>query len=410
MNRKTFRFFRYLGPGVLVTVGFIDPGNWAANIGAGSEFGYTLLWMVTLSTLMLIILQHNVAHLGIATGKCLAENSFIHLKPKYNIMVLSTGFMASISTALAEILGGAIALDMLADIPLLIGAIILSVTVLLVTFLTNYRRLEKIIISFVAIISFCFLYELSLIDVDWVGAATSSIKPHIPQGSLLIIVSVLGAVVMPHNLFLHSEIIQSRKWFNKNAKIKRHLMRFEFFDTLISMIIGWAINSTIIILAVEIFFNNNIQVSELSQASKLLEPILGSKAAAVFAVSLLFAGFASSITAGVSGGIIFSGLFNKEYDHNGKYAKIGALLTLVIATFVILFISNPLQGLLYSQMFLSMQLPITIGLQIYLTSSKKVMGRDANGLFTNSVLIVCGVIVAFLNILLLLSEFKLISL
>ncbi|MFA7686205.1 MAG: Nramp family divalent metal transporter, partial [Candidatus Gracilibacteria bacterium] len=203
---------KYIGPGLLVTIGFIDPGNWASNLSAGADYGYTLLWMITLSTFMLIILQHNVAHLGIATGLCLAEATSVYLKPIYSKPILFSAMLASISTSLAEILGGAIALEMLFDIPVKIGAIIVLVFVIIMLFTNGYRIIEKWIIAFVSIIGIAFIYELALVNIDWGIAARSWVTPSFPEGSMVIIMSVLGAVVMPHNLFLHSEVIQSRKW------------------------------------------------------------------------------------------------------------------------------------------------------------------------------------------------------
>ncbi|MFL1780774.1 Divalent metal cation transporter MntH [Candidatus Hepatincolaceae symbiont of Richtersius coronifer] len=405
-KRKNFSVFRYLGPGILVTVGFIDPGNWAANLAAGSEFGYSLLWMVTLSTIMLIMLQHNSAHLGIATGYCLSENSARHLKPFISRGILLTAMGAAISTALAEILGGAIAINMLFGVPIKVAMFGILGIVILTLFFNTYKRIEKLIILFVAIIALSFFYETTLFSIDWEQVGISTITPSFPEGSLLIIVSVLGAVVMPHNLFLHSEIIQSRKWYLRSAKLKKKLLRYEFLDTLISMLLGWIINSVIIILAAEVFFKNNVLVTELSQAADLLTPILGGYSGVAFAIALLFCGVASSITAGMAGGTIFSGLFQKEYDETSKTTKAGVLSTLIIATLIILFIDNPLKGLIYSQMILSIQLPFTIFLQVYLTSSKKVMGEYANTKINNVLLISCGLFVSVLNILLLISIFK----
>jgi manganese transport protein len=196
--------FKYIGPGLLVTVGFIDPGNWAANIATGSEFGYTLLWIVSLSTIMLIVLQHNVAHLGIATGLCLSEAATIHLKPWISKSVLSFAVLASVSTSLAEIFGGAIALNMLFNVPIKIGAVLVTIFVMIMLFSNSYQKIERWIIAFVSIIGLSFLYELFLVKVDWIQAGIAWVKPSIPGGSILLIMSVLGAVVMPHNLFLHS--------------------------------------------------------------------------------------------------------------------------------------------------------------------------------------------------------------
>ena len=192
--------FKFIGPGLLVTVGFIDPGNWASNLAAGAGYGYTLLWMVTLSTIMLIILQHNVAHLGIATGLCLSEAATTYLKPVYSRTILGSAMLASISTSLAEILGGAIALNMLFHIPIKAGALLVLVFVIIMLLSNSYRLIEKWIIAFVSIIGLSFIYELSLVQIDWGQATRAWITPSFPEGSMIIIMSVLGAVVMPHNL------------------------------------------------------------------------------------------------------------------------------------------------------------------------------------------------------------------
>ena len=395
--------FKYIGPGLLVTVGFIDPGNWAANIATGSEFGYTLLWIVSLSTIMLIILQHNVAHLGIATGLCLSEAATIYLKPWISKSVLSFAVLASVSTSLAEILGGAIALNMLFGVPIKAGAVMVTIFVMIMLFSNSYQKIEKWIIGFVSIIGISFLYELFLVKVDWIQAGISWVKPSIPDGSILLIMSVLGAVVMPHNLFLHSEIIQSRQWNLQDEHIIKRQLKFEFADTLFSMIIGWAINSAMILLAAATFFSNGQKVNELQQAEKLLEPLLGANAAIVFAVALLFAGVASSITSGMAGGSIVSGMYKEPYDVKDNHSKIGVIVSLVGALVIIFFISNPFKGLILSQVFLSIQLPFTIAIQIYLTSSKKVMGKYANSRFLIALLSVIAAIVTFLNIKLLID-------
>jgi manganese transport protein len=393
--------FKYIGPGLLVTVGFTDPGNWAANLAAGSGYGYTLLWIVTLSTAMLIILQHNVAHLGIATGLCLSEAAVIFISPKISIPILSFAVLASVATSLAEILGGAIALDMLFDIPVKIGAILVTIFVLIMLLSHSYRKMEKWIIGFVSIIGLSFLYEIFLIDVDWAEAGISWVKPSIPGGSVLLLMSVLGAVVMPHNLFLHSEIIQSRQWNLQDHKVIKKQLRFEFADTLFSMIIGWAINSAMLILAAATFFKNGTKADELQQAESLLRPLLGSNASVVFAVALLFSGVASSITSAMAGGSIFSGMYKEPYDIKDYHSKIGVIVSLVGALVIIFFIGDSFRGLILSQVFLSIQLPFTVAIQIYLTSSKKVMGNYANTTFLNSTLLLIAAIVTYLNIRLL---------
>jgi manganese transport protein len=393
--------FKYIGPGLLVTVGFIDPGNWAANIATGSEFGYTLLWVVSLSTIMLIVLQHNVAHLGIATGLCLSEAATIYLKPWISKSVLSFAVLASVSTSLAEILGGSIALNMLFKVPIKLGALLVTVFVMIMLLSHSYQKIEKWIIGFVSIIGLSFLYELFLIKIDWVQAGVSWVIPSIPEGSILLIMSVLGAVVMPHNLFLHSEIIQSRQWNLQDEKIIKKQLKFEFADTLFSMIVGWAINSAMILLAAAAFFSNNQKVSELPQAEKLLEPLLGANASVIFAVALLFAGVASSITSGMAGGSIVSGMYKEPYDVKDNHSRIGVVVSLVGALIIIFFIGSPFKGLILSQVFLSIQLPFTVAIQVFLTSSKKVMGKYANSSFLTGLLLFIAAIVTFLNIKLL---------
>ncbi len=394
---------KYIGPGLLVTVGFIDPGNWASNIAAGSGYGYTLLWMVTLSTIMLIILQHNVAHLGIATGDCLAEAATKHLKPLLSRTLLSTAVLAAVSTALAEILGGAIALELLFGLPIRIGAVLLLALILWLLLTNSYKRLEKFIIGFVSIIGFSFIYELSIVQVDWGQAALGWVTPAIPKGSMPIIMAVLGAVVMPHNLFLHSEIIQSREWNKEDPAIIKKQLKYEFADTLFSMIIGWCINSAMIILAAATFFNSHTAVTELGQAQQLLEPMLGKGAAIVFGIALLFSGISSTTTAGMAGGSIVAGFFKQPYDIKQKHTKYGVAAILAAAVAVIFVIPDPFAGLIYSQMFLSLQLPLTVILQVYLTSSKKVMGEYRNSIWHQAVLIVIAALVTVLNVMLFLN-------
>ena len=410
IDRKDYRpkfggleILKFLGPGLLVTVGFIDPGNWASNLGAGAQFGYTLLWMVTLSTIMLIILQHNVAHLGIATGLCLSEATTKYMKPGYSISVLITAILASISTSLAEILGGAIALQMLFNIPIRAGAILVVVFVLIMLFTNGYQMIEKWIIAFVSVIGLSFLYELSLVNIDWNAAIKSWVTPSFPKESMVIIMSVLGAVVMPHNLFLHSEIIQSRQWNLQDEKTIKKRLNYEFLDTIISMLIGWAINSAMILLAAATFYKVGTMVTELQQAKSLLDPLLGIHAGVVFAVALLFSGIASTITSGMAAGSIFSGIFSEPYDIKDNHSRLGITISFVVALLIIFFISNPFSGLIYSQMILSIQLPITIFVQVWLTSSEKVMGKYKNTKLDKILLYLIGGIVTALNIALFIS-------
>jgi len=396
-------FFKYIGPGLIVTVGFIDPGNWASNVAAGSTYGYVLLWMVTLSTIMLIFLQHNAAHLGIATGKCLSEATAQYMKPWSKRLTLWSAVAASVSTALAEILGGAIALNMLFHIPIKLGAVIVMGVVIVLLFTNSYRKTERIIIGIVSLIGLSFIAELCMAHLNWSATARGLLVPVFPKGSMPIIMSVLGAVVMPHNLFLHSEIIQSRQWNLKDEGVIKRQLKFEFADTLFSMIIGWAINSAMIMMAAAVFFTHGTVVTDLGQAQQLLKPLLGNAASLIFAIALLLAGISSSVTAGMAGGSIFAGLYSEPYDIADSHTKTGILITLVGAVIAILFIRDPFQGLIVSQMLLSIQLPITIFAQIYLTSSKKIMGKFSNSKTDSVILWIIGIIVTLLNVALLIS-------
>ncbi len=392
---------KYIGPGMLVTVGFIDPGNWAANVAAGAGFGYSLLWMVTLATLMLIVLQHNAAHLGIATGLCLSEAAVKHMRPASSRTLLGSAMIAAVATALAELLGAAIALNMLFGLPIWLGTLSTTSFVAWMLYSNSYKRIEKVIIAFVSLIGLSFIYELTLVNIPWGQAAVAWVTPCMPRGSVPIIMSVLGAVVMPHNLFLHSEVIQSRQWNLEDKDVIKHQLRFEFADTLFSMLIGWGINSAMILVAAATFFAQGTPVDQLEQAQAMLRPILGDAAAVVFALALLMAGLSSSVTAGMAGGSIFAGIYSEPFDIKDPHSRLGVALTLVPAALCILLITSPFQGLVVSQIFLSIQLPLTIYLQFRLTASRAVMGEFVNSAWHNLVLGGISLVVVGLNILLL---------
>ena len=350
---------------------------------------------------MLIVLQHNVAHLGIVTGLCLSEAATQYCPKWIARPVLGSAVLASISTSLAEILGGAIALQMLLDIPIVWGSILTTLFVIIMLFSNSYKKIERAIIAFVSVIGLSFLYELFLVDIDWPMAVRAWVVPSIPQGSMLIIMSVLGAVVMPHNLFLHSEVIQSHEYNKQDEGSIRKVLKYEFYDTLFSMIVGWAINSAMILLAVATFFKTNTQVEELQQAKSLLDPLLGNNAGLIFALALLMAGISSTITSGMAAGSIFAGIFGESYHIKDIHSRIGVLLSLGVALVIIFFIDNPFYGLIISQMILSIQLPFTVFLQVGLTSSKRVMGKYANSRWSSFVLYTIAIIVSVLNIMLL---------
>ncbi len=293
---------KYLGPGFLVTVGFIDPGNWATNIAGGSEFNYSLLWVITLSTLMLIFLQHMSAHLGIVTGDCLSEGCRRWF-PKWANFILGGSIMAAcIATALAEFLGAAIGLTILFRIPLPVSAVISGAVILSLVTVQKYDQIEHLIISFVSIIGFCYLLELYLVSPEWGEAARASVMPSLSSSKVFIAMGMLGAVVMPHNIYLHSEVIQKRNWKATTEERKRQLLRYEFFDTLLAMGTGWIINSAMVIVAAAVFYRHGVIVNDVRQAADTLRPLAGDLAELLFAIALVCAGVSSSITACLAGG------------------------------------------------------------------------------------------------------------
>lgn len=400
-HKGGLELLRWVGPGLLVTVGFIDPGNWATNMAAGSTYGYGLLWVVTASTLMLIMLQHNAAHLGIVTGECLAESCAHHLPRPLARLVLASAWLACVATMMAEVLGGGIALQMLLGLPVRLGAAIVAVASAALLLTNSYRRVERWIIGFVSLIGISFLAEIAMVRVDWASAAVGWVAPSMPAGSAAIVVSVLGAVVMPHNLFLHSEVIQSQHFEGQGEKVVRERLDHEFADTLLSMGIGWAINSAMVVLAASTFFSAGVQVDDLAQAAATLEPMLGPAARVIFALALLLAGLASSVTAGMAAGTVSAGMAGEPYDIHDRHSSLGVVGCFAGALVALLLVDDPYDGLLWSQALLSLQLPITVFAQIWLTSSPRVMGRYANGPVLKAALALIGLVVTALNAVLL---------
>ena len=395
---------RYVGPGLLVTVGFVDPGNWASNMAAGSTYGYGLLWMVTLSTIMLVVLQHNAAHLGIVTGTCLAEAATAHLPRALSRFMLASALLATGATVMAEVLGGAIALQMLTGLPIRLGAVVVAAVSLILLLTNSYRKVERVIISFVSLIGVSFLIEVAMVHEDWPATFVSWVTPSLPSGSLPVVMSVLGAVVMPHNLFLHSEVIQSRKINLQGEDTIERQLKFEFMDTLLSMGIGWAINSAMIILAAATFYARGIQVTDLAQAAQTLAPVAGPAASIIFALALLFAGVASSVTAGMAGGTISAGLFGEPMDVRDRHTRVGVVGCFAFAVACVFLVQDAFSGLVWSQALLSLQLPLTIALQVWLTSSPRVMGRHANGRATKVLLWAMAAAVTAMNVALVVTQ------
>jgi manganese transport protein len=255
--------------------------------------------------------------------------------------------------------------------------------------------------GFVGLIGMSFLFELSLADISWYESLRSSVLPTVPAGSISVIMGVLGAVVMPHTIFLHSEVVQSRQWNQKGDEAIRKRLKYEFFDTLAGMGVGWAINCAMIIMAAAVFHAKGINVSELTQVTVTLRPMFGNSSSLVFALGLLFAGLSSSIVAAMAGGSIFAGIYGEPFDMRDNHSRVGIGITLVGALLIIFLLHDPFKGILWSQIALSLQLPFTIIPLILLTSSKKVMGDYVNRPYGAVVLWIVSLIVIVLNIALL---------
>jgi manganese transport protein len=369
---------RYLGPGFIVTIGFIDPGNWATNMAAGSQFGYDLLWVITLSTLMLIFLQHVAARLGIVTGRSLAVNVRSHFsRPLVWLFGLSI-VPALVATSLAEILGGALGFQILFHIPLWAGAPLSLVIVVLAILGQRYDQLERLIVVFLAFIAIAYIVELFIVKPDMAAAAPHWLIPNLSGASILIAMGMLGAIVMPHNIYLHSNTIQSREWdFGGGDQVK--LMRYELVDTTLSMGMGWLVNSAMILVAAAVFFRNGVSVSSIQQASETLKPLAGSLAQLIFGVALLVAGLSSSITSSLATANVVTGYLGKPEDPHSRIYRLGLIVLALPAVVLIIVGLNPFRALILSQVVLSIQLPLTIIPLLVLARRRTVMGDDRMG-------------------------------
>jgi manganese transport protein len=401
--KSPFRLFlRFLGPGFLVTVGFIDPGNWATNIEGGSKFGYELLWVITLSTIILIVIQNMAAKLGIATGKSLAVNIKEGFSPLVAGGVGITVVLACVATDVAELLGGAIGFALLLGTPLWLGALI---TIFLEVFLIvsqRYHRLEVIIISFLGIIALCYAIEVIIVKPNWVQLLPSIVVPRVNNSSIYIAMGILGAVVMPHNIFLHSNVIHSRKW-GISEKEKLSLLRYEKIDTSTAMILGWIVNSAMIIVAAAVFARHHAVVTSIEQASATLAPLAGPLASLLFSVALVFSGVGSSITSSMAEVNVVTGFLGKPEDPRTLLYKVSVFVTAIPSFFIIVSGMDTFRILIFSQVVLSIQLPFTLIPLIVLCRRNDVMGafRSSNREFA-AALMISGIVIA-LNLYLLYS-------
>ncbi len=395
-------FLKFLGPGFLVTIGFIDPGNWATNMAGGADFRYNLLWVITLSTLMLILIQGMSARLGIATGKSLGVNIREHFAPPVSALVGVTIVVACAATDVAELLGGAIGFRLLFGLPLWIGALLTVILEVFFIVSQRYHRLEKIILGFLGIIAICFVIELFVVKPDWLVVGPALVVPRVTSQNIYIAMGMLGAVVMPHNVFLHSNVIQSRKW-GTTGEEKRRLIRFEKLDTLTAMGVGWMVNSAMIIVAAAVFFRHGVHVDSLEQASATLRPLAGRFAGFLFALALLAAGISSSTTSSMAEVNVITAFLGKPEDPKTLLYKISTFITAIPSFVIILMKIDTFKILIFSQVVLSIQLPFTLIPLLVLCRRSNVMGSFRSNSTEFLLAIAVSVVVIALNLFLLYS-------
>ncbi|MBN1410821.1 MAG: Nramp family divalent metal transporter [Spirochaetales bacterium] len=398
------RVFSFLGPGFLVTVGFIDPGNWATNIEGGSRFGYDLLWVITLSTLMLILIQNMAAKLGIVTGKSLSTNIRENFPKPVSAVIGITIVLACIATDVAELLGGAIGFNLLFGLPLWAGALVTVVLEVFFIISQRYHRLEKIIIGFLGIIALCYVIEIFIVRPNWTALAPSLVVPKVNRESIYIAMGILGAVVMPHNIFLHSNVIHSRKW-GISVEEKKKLLKYEKIDTFAAMVLGWLVNTAMIIVASAVFFQNHVLVDSIELASKTLTPLAGALAGCLFSIALVFSGIGSSITSSMAEVNVITGFLGKKEDPNTLLYKISIFITAIPSFFIILFSLDTYKILIFSQVVLSIQLPFTLVPLLILCRNEKIMHQFKSRALEFVLAIIVSAVVIVLNVYLLYTTF-----
>ena len=371
-----WRMLGFFGPAAMISVGYMDPGNWATDLEGGARFGYQLMWVLLASNLIAMVLQSLAARLGIAGRVDLAQACRAHYARPVALALWLLCEVAIIACDLAELLGSAIALNLLFGLPLAWGALITGLDVMLILALQHYgiRKLEAIVAVLVLTIGGCMAIELVLAKPVW-AAVAGGFVPRLDAASLLVAVGILGATVMPHNLYLHSSLVQTRRIHAHDAG-KREAIRYNLFDTAVALNIAFVINAAILALSASTFFAHGIVVTELRQAHELLTPALGTAlASTAFAVALLAAGQSSTITGTLAGQVVMEGFVRLRMSPI-KRRLLTRAIAIIPAVGVLLVAgeSGVLQLLVLSQVVLSLQLPFAIVPLIRFTSAPRIMG------------------------------------
>ncbi len=398
----------FAGPGFLVAVGYMDPGNWATSLAGGSKFGYTLLTVVLMSSIFAMILQHLSLKLGIVTGRDLAQMCRDKYPKPVAILLWIMAEIMIIATDLAEVIGSAIALYLLFDIPILIGVIITAADVLVILYLQNkgFRYLEALIVVLMATIVGIFGFQL-IVSAPAIAPLLIGFIPTsqivFNADMLYLAIGIIGATVMPHNLYLHSAIVQTRR-YAETREGKKEAIKFATIDSTAALTIALFVNASILILAAAVFFTNGIgEIAAIEEAYKLLSPLVGvSIASTLFAIALLAAGQNATITGTLAGQIIMEGFINLRVKPWVRRV-ITRLLAIVPAVFFIGLYgaSAATELLIFSQVVLSLQLSFAIFPLLMFTGDKKIMGEFANSRKMNVIAWIIGIIIASLNLWLL---------
>jgi manganese transport protein len=396
------RLLAFAGPGYLVSVGYMDPGNWGTDIAGGAKYGYQLLWVILASNLMAILLQTLCARLGLVTGKDLAQACRDYYKKPAAIALWLLCEVAIIACDLAEVIGSAVALKLLLNIPLLWGVLITGLDVLLLLGLMRFgfRKIEALVITLVGTIALCFALQLFYAHPDWGGIGRGLVTPQLPdKEALFIALGILGATVMPHNLYLHSSIVQTRA-YEKTREGLRHALRSATADTVVALGMAFFVNAAILVVAAAAFHTaGKFEVAELEKAHELLKPMLGGAAATAFAIALLASGQSSTITGTLAGQIVMEGFLNLRIAP-WKRRLITRALAIIPAMLLIGASGgkNTVHLLTLSQVVLSMQLSFAIFPLLAFTSDKRRMGEYVNPLWLKLTGLVVCLLIAGLNI------------
>ncbi|MBE7177179.1 MAG: Nramp family divalent metal transporter [Mucilaginibacter polytrichastri] len=401
------RILAFLGPAYLVSVGYMDPGNWATGIAAGSQFGYRLIWVMLLSNLVALLLQSLSARLGIVRGLDLAQASKNAYPGFINFWLYILAQIAIIACDLAEIIGMAIGLNLLFGLPLIWGVSITILDTVLLLFLMNkgMRKVEAFIITLVFIVGLSFLTEMFIVEPEFKQVIAGFVPQSLSGDALYIAIGIIGATVMPHNLYLHSSLVQTRR-IERNEEGIRRAIRFNFLDTTIALNLAFFVNAAILILAASAFYRNGFyKVAEIQDAYKLLTNIFGNLAPTLFAIALIAAGQSSTVTGTLAGQIVMEGHLNLRIAPWLR-RLLTRFLAIVPAFCTILYFGGDALGdlLVLSQVVLSLQLGFAIIPLIHFTSEKRSMGVFASPVWVQVLAWISAVVIVGLNVQLVVEE------